>query len=408
LACKTLAKKCTSSIREVAKVIGLIVASFSAVEYGKLHYRQLEQAKSRALSVNKGNFDAFMTITMEMRTELHWWIEHVDTQIRQISRKPISVEIFTDASALGWGAKMGDCQIGGRWSCEEASYHINTLEMLAIFHALRALKDNVCGRHVKIYSDNSTAVAYINNMGGVKSSSCNNVSGDIWEFCIENDIWLTCAHIAGSSNTDADRASRNFNDKHEWQLDSSIFGHICEHWGVPDIDLFASRLNRQLQKFCSWRPDPDSAIVDAFTVSWNNLGNVYIFPPFSLMGRCLQKIREEKARGIVLAPLWITQPWFPRLMELLVDNPVIIRKKKGLLVHPTLKVRHPLEDKLKIVVCKVSGEPLENEAFRKRLPTSLCHLGNQAPKSSTVHSLTDGFHTVVKNKLISFQHLWKK
>jgi len=89
-------------------------------------------------------------------------------------------------------------------------------------------------------------------MGGVKSSSCNNVSGDIWEFWMANDIWLTCAHIAGSSNTDAYGASCKFNDKHEWQLDSSVFGHICEHWGVPDIDLCVSRLKRQLQTFCSF------------------------------------------------------------------------------------------------------------------------------------------------------------
>jgi hypothetical protein len=36
----------------------------------------------------------------------------------------------------------------------------------------------------------------------------------------------------------------------------------------------------------------------------------------------------EKAKGIVIAPLWPTQPWFTRLMELLIDNPIIIPKTK--------------------------------------------------------------------------------
>ena len=36
----------------------------------------------------------------------------------------------------------------------------------------------------------------------------------------------------------------------------------------------------------------------------------------------------EKAKGIVIAPLWPTQPWFTRLMELLIDNPIIMPKTK--------------------------------------------------------------------------------
>lgn len=37
--CQDLYGKSEALIRQVAKVIGLIVASFSAVDYGKLHYR---------------------------------------------------------------------------------------------------------------------------------------------------------------------------------------------------------------------------------------------------------------------------------------------------------------------------------------------------------------------------------
>ena len=42
--CKKLLSKCQATIRQVAKVLGLMVSCFSAVEYGPLFYRKLELA----------------------------------------------------------------------------------------------------------------------------------------------------------------------------------------------------------------------------------------------------------------------------------------------------------------------------------------------------------------------------
>jgi len=128
---------------------------------------------------------------------------------------------------------------------------------------------------LKIFSDNSTAVSYIISMGGIKSLDCDRVTVNIWEWCIEHNIWLTCFHIPGSENVDADEASRKFKDHLEWKLDERIFQHICLRWGDPDVDLFASRLNAQVKTYCSWKPDPDCTYVNAFTVDWKSVGNVY-------------------------------------------------------------------------------------------------------------------------------------
>ena len=80
-------------------------------------------------------------------------------------------------------------------------------------------------------------------MGGTKSLNCNKISRNIWLWCIENGIWLSCSHIPGKSNIEADKKSRLFNDQTEWKLKDTIFLKITEKWGIPDIDLFASRLN---------------------------------------------------------------------------------------------------------------------------------------------------------------------
>ena len=99
--CRSLNIKSEASIREVTQVIGQMVACFSAVEYGKLHYRQLE--RTHALKVNHGNYDAMMQITMFMKTELSWWIDNLTSQVRHILSEPATIIIHTDASLCGWG-----------------------------------------------------------------------------------------------------------------------------------------------------------------------------------------------------------------------------------------------------------------------------------------------------------------
>ena len=60
-------------------------------------------------------------------------------------------------------------------------------------------------KHVKIFCDNSTAVTYINAMGGTRSPSCNQITYDLWDWCVNNNTWLTATHIAGVENTEADK-----------------------------------------------------------------------------------------------------------------------------------------------------------------------------------------------------------
>ena len=403
--CKWLLQRNLAKIRDVAKVIGLIVSSFSAVEFGKLFYRNLEKEKIIALKNSKGDFEQSMLISNQMKGDLEWWVANVSTELRHISHGSPQIVIQTDASLLGWGGILSDNEIGGRWTDEESKNHINYLEILAIYYTLKSFLHLIINKHVKVLTDNTTAVAYISNMGGTKSIDCNTISRQIWLFCKDNDIWLTCTHIAGKENL-ADKKSREFDDKLEWKLERSVFDQLCTLWQRPDIDLFASRLNFQLENYCSWKPDPLSAFIDAFSINWSYFQFVYLFPPFSLLSRCIFKIREDGARGVVIAPFWQTQTWFPRLMQLLTDNPIVLPKNKKILnlPHDPQSV-HPLHKKMKLIACLVSGVASENEDFLKKQPTYSCRLGNQVQRNSTKCISGNGSNIVTKNKLIAFKFL---
>ena len=153
----------------------------------------------------------------------------------------------------------------------EATNHINILELQATFFALKAFCNNTHHTHVQLQIDNTTVVAYINNMGGSKSPPLNTLAKEIWNWCIERDIWVSAVHIAGKPNTSADNISRNFSDKHEWSLSKAYFLEIFFIFPELNIDLFASRLNNQLESYCSWKPDPGCTYVDAFSTTWSKL-----------------------------------------------------------------------------------------------------------------------------------------
>ena len=243
----------------------------------------------------------------------------------------IDYVIYTDASETGWGAHDGiNGIIEGRWSDDEIHYHINVLELLAIELALKAFLKDSNKKHVKIFSDNTTAVTYINKKGGIKSLSCNEIAKRIWEFfilntefSIHNNTHISAAHIPGKHNILAELASRKFQDSAEWMLELKIFDYVILQFGRPEVAKFASRLTKQIPIYASWLPDPESSFIDAFTINWNNIF-IYASTPFSIIWRMLQKIQEESKKAIVIVPLWTTQSWFTRIMELAISSPVII------------------------------------------------------------------------------------
>lgn len=119
-------------------------------------------------------------------------------------------------------------------------------------------------------------------MGGSRSDVCNKVAHKIWIWCNEKGMWLTVSHIAGKLNIQADLMSRKFNDDTEWKLDSYIFTQVVKVTGMPNVVLFATRLNYQIKAYVSWHPDPESCAVEAFTLEWKDTF-CYTFPPFSLI-----------------------------------------------------------------------------------------------------------------------------
>lgn len=342
--------RCT--IREFSQLIGVLISACPAVRYGFLYTKILERQKFLALQQHQDNYDAKIFLPSSILEDLNWWRDKIFTTFCPMRTLNYKKEIFTDASRTGWGAVCGDSKISGKWRQDELEHHINQLELLAAFLGLKSFikQDTNCSILIRV--DNTTAISYINRQGGIQFPHLNNLSRSIWQWCEKRNIWLHASYVNTKDNC-ADAESRKINPDTEWELSDEAFQSIIHKFGAPDIDLFASRNNAKCNKFISWRPDPDAYTVDAFTVNWQS-DYFYAFPPFSLILKCIRKLIDDKATGILIFPYWPSQPWFPLLQSVL-DSDIFFLNPDKHLLQSHFREHHPLHSRLTLGAARLCG-----------------------------------------------------
>ena len=189
-------------------------------------------------------------------------------------------------------------------------------------------------------------------------------------------LFLLSIIIPGKENLVADSLSREFSSNLERSVDIDIFNHITNMTFVPDIDSFASRLNAKTDCFVWWHPEPGAMAVYAFSISWANL-KCYAFPPFSLLTQVLAKICNHKALVLLTAPVWTTQNWYPLLLQLAVEQPILLPRKDNLLTLPHSQELHHLKDSLRLAAWMLSGDRLQSQSSVRLGPLGLINSTTQ-------------------------------
>lgn len=354
--------RCT--IREFAQLIGVLIAACPGVQYGWLYTKVLERQKYLALQKHNGNYESKINLPNDILEDLNWWKSNIYKTYSPMRSFEHKLEIYTDASGTGWGAVCGDKKVNGMWKTTEKKHHINYLELLAVFLGLKSLASDESDCAILLRIDNTTAICYVNRMGGIQFPHLNNLARSIWQWCEKRNIWLYASYVNTRENF-ADAESRKINPDTEWELSDLAFQSITRRFGRPEIDLFASRINAKCERFISWKPDPDAAVVDAFTIKWNSIF-FYAFPPFTLILKCLRKIIDDEATGIIVFPNWPSQPWFPLMKELLVSEILFLNPNEHLL-QSHFREHHRLHANLTLGAALLSGRRSSDAAPRQRL-----------------------------------------
>ena len=267
----------------------------------------------------------------------------------------------------GMGCSPAATYSGGAWDSVWQKKHIHVLELEGVFRALKDFSPHVVGRVVRVRSDNTTTVAYINKQGGTRSLALWKVSWNLHRWCMTHDVRLRAIHLPGKENSIADALSRLQDSKLEWSLNDDTVKLVWTRLGVPEVDLFATALNHKLPKYCSLIPHPCVWRVDALSVTWSYM-SVYAFPPFALVPLVLEQLsRSLGCEMILIAPCWPGRECFPKLLSLIAGFPLQLPLASDLLKLPDGSC-HPHPHHLHLVAWPLSGLASVRRAFRQRLP----------------------------------------
>ena len=293
----------TASQSELACLIGKMIAAKAAVFQAPLHYRALQHRKN-SLDHQGVPLHQKVILHIEAILDLEWWVTNLATaNSRPV--KPLLPDLLIQSDALesGWGAVCNRIETRGTWSLHESSLHINCLELFAATFAIKAFTKSLNNAHVLIQMDNTSAIAYVNKMGGAKQGVLDKHARSLWEWWFTRKITLRAERIPGRLNVIADAESQAKPFAADWKLDSEVFKVLNHSFGPFTVDLFANRNNTQLERFYSYLPDPLAEQYDALVQPWRE-ENAYAFPPFNLISKCLRKISLEGATLFIICPVW--------------------------------------------------------------------------------------------------------
>ena len=110
--------------------------------------------------------------------------------------------------------------------------------MKAVLLGLQALCDNVRDFHIRVRTDNTTCLAYINHKGGGKSAGCNTLAREIWAWTLLSNNNLSVEILRDALNTEADFVSSNQDPNNEWSPNKNILLKFSQSLNIFPLHRF--------------------------------------------------------------------------------------------------------------------------------------------------------------------------
>ena len=138
--------------------------------------------------------------------------------------------------------------------------------------------------------------------GASSSAVVNKMVQEIWEDTLQHEWPLRMEHVMISNGVDG------ISRLHEFRVAARVRRQLWNKWGRPMLDWRASRKLHMLDSFCA-KGGGEGTLWDARTVPLEG-EFLWVVPPITTIAYALTRIQQEGARGIMVVPLWRTQPYY--------------------------------------------------------------------------------------------------
>jgi len=335
---KVLAAR-TVSARNVAKIAGYIVSlrpvfDPMALLFTKHMYIWLTRVQESV------GWDYRVGLEPEVRQEFRIWKVWLPRWVRKSlwsnGAPPVWVQAqdASDSAVGGWLGMLGGLGLEldkkgrqhlvgfteealeavgrlDRWDQEQSSTY---RELFALFFMIDSFKDRLRGSSVLVQADNR-ALFFICSSGKTKSLVIHSLLVRLFWLCKEYSIEWDIVWLPRELNQWADDLSK-FVDPDDWKLSERVWVEIVGIFRKFDrefsCDRFAADGANVLDCFCALHWCPGVWFVDCFSRSWSE-GFSWWHPNPRDVPRVLAKVRNDRAGGALLVPLWPGSWWWGRL-----------------------------------------------------------------------------------------------
>ena len=175
------------------------------------------------------------TLTVNALSDLEWFVkffQEFNCQAIIRSQFVATVIIFVDACLVGAGSSWsGKKYLAYKWPEHVLNWNINIneLELFNVVVTMRIWAKELSGKIVRLWCDNNTAVMSLFN-GKTRNSFMGACLREMWWIARTNDIFLSCEHIAGKDNNEADMLSRAYVSIKSWQEFQDFKSNSTAKW----------------------------------------------------------------------------------------------------------------------------------------------------------------------------------
>ena len=119
--------------RKLMSLIGVMASMEKTVPLGRIHMRPFQWFLKTNWQFPQ-SLDKVVPISQLIKDHLAWWMDPQNLlKGSNLHQKEHNILMFTDASEKGWGAHLNNCTVSGFWQPSEKDFHINILELKAVF-----------------------------------------------------------------------------------------------------------------------------------------------------------------------------------------------------------------------------------------------------------------------------------
>lgn len=338
------------SLKQYQTLMGRLNFAAFVIPRGRLHCRTLQHF-SRQLP--KDYPCRRVRIPPPVLKDMIWWKNAVASCL-PIHMRTITHLLTTDASDIGWAARLDNKNVVGTWTETQLAWHANQKEMFAVYAAILEEQLQLRNAHVLLQTDNRTVVCYINKEGGTKSMKLLTQTQQLLKTLDELNIHLQAQYFPGKFNVEVDALSRQ-KVCPEWHLTSTATKRIFQMWGTPEIDLFASKTAHVIPTYVSMDvQDLRAHHHNAFCRPWH-YRLAWLFPPPNLIPTVLNHLNQASGLFILIAPKWSKGFWRADVKRRALYPPYMIPNLPYVLIDTKTGMHPPKIQELELEAWLISG-----------------------------------------------------